>query len=120
MPSIIIVDDDYNNTKLMSMLLEMDGFKVTVSPNVQQAKNAAVSGVDALVIDVYLSPGVDGIVFLKQIRQGATAIPTDIPVIMTSGDDRKIEAAKEAGATDFLLKPFSPTDLSHELTKLLK
>ena len=119
MPSIIIVDDDYNNTKLMSMLLEMDGFQVTVSPNVQHAKKNAGADVDAFVIDVYLSPGEDGIAFLKQIRQGATAAPSNIPVIMTSGDDRKMETAREAGATDFLLKPFSPTDLSHELTKLL-
>lgn len=119
MPNIILVDDDYSNTKLISMLLEMDGFTVTISPNVQHARSAAKNGADAFVIDCILAPADDGIDLLKEIRSGATAAPADTPIIMTSGDDRRLEAAKDAGATDFLLKPFSPSDLSRELSNLL-
>lgn len=120
MAHIVIVDDDYNNTKLMSMLLEMDGFDVTISPDVKHARDAATSGIDAFVVDCYLTPGEDGIGFLREIRSGATAASPDTPVIMTSGDDRMFEASKEAGATNFLLKPFSPSELSSELSNLLK
>ena len=119
MRTIILVDDDYSNSKLMAMLLEMDGFTVTICPDVRQARLAASNGADAFVIDCNLASDDDGIDFLKEIRGGETDASVEIPVIMTSGDDRRLQAAEKAGATEFLLKPFSPTDLSQKLDNLL-
>jgi DNA-binding response OmpR family regulator len=119
MRTIILLDDDRSNSKLMAMILEMDGFKVAICPDVRQARLAASNGTDAFVIDCNLARGDDGIDFLKEIRGGETDASVEIPVIMTSGDDRRLQAAEEAGATEFLLKPFSSTDLSQKLNNLL-
>jgi len=119
MQSVILVDDDKSGTNLVKMLLEMDGFQVTVCPDSQRAKIAAMNGADAFIIDCNLSPGDDGVDLLREIRAGSTAAPPEIPIIMISGDDRRLPAAVEAGANGFLLKPYSTSTLSEELSNLL-
>ena len=119
MQNVILVDDDKSGTNLVKMLLEMDGFRVTVCPDSARAKKAATNGADAFIIDCNLSPGDDGVDLLKEIRAGSTNAPPEIPIMMISGDDRRFQAAEEAGATGFLLKPYSISALSEELNNLL-
>lgn len=120
MKTIILVDDDRTNTFLLKRLLELDGFRVVVTPDVLRARQAAEDGVDAFVIDCNLAQGDDGVDLLLAVRKGATRAPMDIPVIMTSGDDRRSNDAEAAGASRFLIKPYSPRTLSEELNKLME
>ncbi len=120
MKTIILVDDDRTNTILIRMLLEMDGFDVIVSPDVKRAQYAAMSGVDAFIIDCNLAQGDNGIDLLLAIRKGDTAAASNIPVIVTSGDDRRLADAEQAGATRVLSKPYSPSTLSTQLNELLE
>jgi DNA-binding response OmpR family regulator len=119
MGTLILVDDDKSNTTLLKMLLEMDGFEVLACPSGDQAISAAEEGVDAFIIDCNLAQGEDGLELLRAIRDGSTAASVDCPVIMTSGDDRRLGDAELAGATSFLLKPFSPSSLSELLRAML-
>lgn len=119
MARIIFVDDDRANGELVRMLLEMDGFQVSVCPDVDKAALAANDGVDAFIIDCNLARQTNGVDLLKRIRRGETPAQQDIPVIMTSGDDRREAEAEEAGANCFLLKPYPPSVLSSELFRLL-
>jgi DNA-binding NtrC family response regulator len=118
MGTVILVDDDRSNTTLLKMLLEMDGFKVVACPGESQAIAAAHNGVGAFIIDCNLAQGEDGVELLRAIRNGDTPATLDCPVIMTSGDDRRVREAEQAGATEFLLKPFSPTSLSNLLRSM--
>jgi two-component system chemotaxis response regulator CheY len=120
MKTIILVDDDRANTVLLRRLLELDGFRVIISPDVKRAQDATKNGVDAFVIDCNLAQGDDGIDLLLAVRRGSTQAPIDIPVIMTSGDDRRMTDAEAAGASRFLIKPYSPNILSKELNKLME
>ena len=119
MNTLIIVDDDRTNTQLVQILLEMDGFKVIACPDSARARAAATDGIDAFVIDCNLSQGEDGIELLRAIRSGKTGAPHTIPVIITSGDDRRQYEATENDATLFLLKPYSASFLAEELGRLL-
>jgi two-component system chemotaxis response regulator CheY len=118
--TIILVDDDRTNTVLLKRLLELDGFRVIVTPDVKRARDAAENGVDAFVIDCNLAQGDDGVDLLLAVRQGITRAPMDIPIIMTSGDDRRRSDANAAGASRFLIKPYSPSKLSKELNDLME
>jgi DNA-binding response OmpR family regulator len=120
MKTIALVDDDRSNTYLIRKLLELDGFRVVVSPDIKRAQNATLNGIDAFVIDCNLAQGDDGIDLLLAIRQGTTAADSSVPVIMTSGDDRRLPDAERAGATRFLVKPYSPSTLSAQLSELLE
>jgi DNA-binding NtrC family response regulator len=117
---IMLVDDDRTNVRLMKMLLEMDGFKITTSHNVTHAKSEMFSDLDALVVDYHLADDEQGIDLLLAVRQGNTAVPQDIVVIITTGDHRQAQVALDAGANRFMLKPYPPSELSQELSKLLK
>ncbi len=119
MTKIILVDDDRTNAMLIKRLLEMDGYKVQVCPDVERALEASKRGVDAFVIDCNLSYGDDGVDLLVDIRSGNTEADRNTPVIMTSGDDRRLASAEFAGATRFLIKPYSPGFLSGQLGELL-
>ncbi|MGW8319597.1 MAG: response regulator [Candidatus Promineifilaceae bacterium] len=120
MGTVILVDDDRTNATLIRTLLEMDGFRVVVCPTVSSAVLTSDEGVDAFIIDCHLSGEDDGIELLRAIREGRTGASADVAVIMTSGDDRRRGEAQSAGASYFLLKPYSPSELSRQLTVIVE
>ncbi len=103
MPSqrILVLDDEPNIGNSLRLILEREGYAVTIARSIADAKSAA-STADALVLDVRLPDG-SGIDFLRQLRErDCTA-----PAIMISGHGTIAEAveATRAGAFDFLEKP---------------
>lgn len=119
MKTIILVDDDVTNTSLMQMLLEIEGYHVIACRNIAKAKIAAHEGADGFIIDCHLAGGISGLDLLRDIRAGETAVSANIVVIMASGDHLLETESLESGADRFLLKPFSPNDLSKELSNLI-
>lgn len=118
---ILLVDDERSTSNLIKLYLEMDGFQVIVAPTLEQAQAAlnASPTPHALIVDRNLGGGKNGVDLLRAIRAGETAVSSETKVIVTSGDDRKEVEAIEAGATLFILKPFSPAELSETLSELL-
>jgi DNA-binding response OmpR family regulator len=116
MRHVLIVDDDRTTSRLLTMLLEIDGYSVSQFPRPQAVlEEARVKPVDVFIIDCNLA-GHDGIELLKKIRSDADL--ADRPVIMTSGKDLSKETMA-AGADVFLLKPFSTGILTSKLSELL-
>jgi len=101
----------------LTILLEMDGFEVSQSPRPGTALDQGkANSVDAFLIDCHLA-GFDGLELLREIRADADLASS--LVIMSSGRDLEREAL-EAGADLFLLKPFSPSELSATLSELMR
>jgi DNA-binding response OmpR family regulator len=119
MHNVIVVDDDPTNTTLIKLLLEMDGFAVLTSADINGAKVVTNETTDAYLIDCHLERGSSGLDLLKDIRSGRTAAAPDTVVIVTSGDYRREVDAEVAGADLFLLKPYPPDTLSKKLAELL-
>jgi CheY-like chemotaxis protein len=120
MAQIIVVDDDPTNSMLMKMILEMDGYEVAACLDANEAKQAITADTVLFVIDVNLARGLSGIDLLNSIRNGQTNAPAGVTVIMTSGDYRREAECRQAGADEFLLKPYKPNILSVQIQKLLK
>lgn len=118
MSTIIVVDDDLTNVTLIQMLLEMDGFQVVACTDTEQALKAAIKGVNAFLVDCNLAGGKSGLDLLRTVRAGKTSVPANTIFFVTSGDHRREAEAQEAGADLFLLKPYSPTELSVEFNRL--
>lgn len=120
MKTIIVVDDDLTNTSLLQMLLEIEGYKVITCKNIAEALSAIEEeGADGFVVDCHLAGGISGLSLLRDIRAGETAVSANTVVIMASGDHRLEDESIDSGADRFLLKPYSPNELSSELSKLL-
>jgi len=109
MAKVLLVDNDATTVSLLRILLELDGYGVTVC-SVPDEVLAAVSreAPDVVLMDVFLTGG-DGLDLLRKMR--ATPGIERIPVVMTSGMELSEECVR-AGANGFLLKPYPPEQLS--------
>jgi adenylate cyclase len=109
--NILIVDDDPLNRRLLIKSLESDGHRTTDVDNGFAALSALqAEPVDLVLLDVVM-PGLDGIEVLERIKADEALVHT--PVIMISGveDTDSIVRCLEAGAEDYLPKPFDPAIL---------
>ena len=109
--NILIVDDDALNRRLLTKSLENDGHRTTQFDNGFAALAAiGEDPPDLVLLDIEM-PGLDGIEVLERLK--ADAELRHVPVIMISGvdDNASVVRCIEAGAEDFLPKPFDPAIL---------
>ena len=117
---ILIVDDTVDNIKLLSDLLEIEGYQVRSSASGPEAL-AALSRdpYDLILLDVVM-PEMDGYEVCRRIRQD-TRFAT-LPVVMVTALDAKEERVKglEAGADEFLSRPINHPELLARVRSLLR
>jgi DNA-binding response OmpR family regulator len=119
LPKVMIVDDDLTTVKLVQMLLEMDGFEVSVSARGGDVIPLAVKVQPDLFLMDYHLADMDGVTILRDMRAGAAGGAfVNTPVVVTSGLDVEDEVM-EAGADAFLVKPFEPSDLGPLFNRLI-
>jgi two-component system nitrogen regulation response regulator NtrX len=99
---ILIVDDEPNIGLSLQLILEREGYSVSICHSVEEFRRAAIRRADAYLVDVKLPDG-NGIDLLRSLRQNDNRAP----VIMISGHSTISDAveATRAGAFDFLEKP---------------
>jgi len=104
---ILIVDDERNILRSLSMILEAEGYRVATAASGEAACEllAQDADFDCAIVDLRL-PGIDGIETLKRIR-GARELPSSLPVLMISGHATLQDAVEAVtlGASDFFEKP---------------
>jgi DNA-binding NtrC family response regulator len=104
---ILLVDDEANIRRMVSALLQAEGFETVEAGNGTAAVEAvAAAPPDAVLLDLMMPPGPDGLATLEQLRRHAP----DLPVIMMSGKANLADAvrATKLGAFQFLEKPLTP------------
>ena len=112
----MIVDDDTVTVSLLETLLELDGFTVLIARRgADVLPKMAEDKPDIMMIDYHLTD-TEGVEVIKDVR--AHADFKDIPIVMASGMDMSHEAM-EAGANEFLIKPFEPSDLPDLFNRLI-
>jgi signal transduction histidine kinase/CheY-like chemotaxis protein len=102
---ILLAEDNDTIRKLLTRLLETDGYTVIAVDNGLDARKRLVEEKFDMVLSDILMPGIDGIELLKEVRNEFG----DIPVILITGN-QSLENAKEAihwGAFDYITKPFT-------------
>jgi two-component system, NtrC family, nitrogen regulation response regulator NtrX len=106
-PRILLVDDEANIRKMVGALLQAEGFDTSEAPNGAAALAMLVdTAPDAILLDLMMPGGPDGLATLEQVRQ---RLP-DVPVVMMSGKASLADAvrATKLGAFQFLEKPLTP------------
>jgi DNA-binding response OmpR family regulator len=112
----LIADEDPTMLWLLRRALA-DDFEVTVAENGQRAVELAVTThPDAILLDLGM-PVLDGFGACRLIR----AASPNVPIVIVSGytDEESVRSAFEAGATDYLTKPFTPSQLRARLRACL-
>jgi two-component system, OmpR family, phosphate regulon response regulator OmpR len=116
-PHLLIVDDDTRIRELLQKFLSGKGFRVTTAADAAEARRK-LEGLDfdLLVLDVMM-PGETGLALTKSLRE-----IRDIPVILLTAraEAESRIAGLEAGADDYLPKPFEPRELVLRINNILK
>jgi two-component system, OmpR family, phosphate regulon response regulator PhoB len=111
MSAILLVEDDPDIRHLVSYKLTTGGFDVTeASDGFAALRSARQNPPDLVILDVQL-PRLSGLEVCRELRSGPDT--AQIPIIMLTARTRlqDLEQAYAAGATDYVVKPFSPRDL---------
>jgi len=120
MSHILVVEDESAIAELISINLRHAGFEVTIAATAEQAQ-AAVDGVlpDLIILD-WMLPGQSGLALAKRWRGEART--RELPVIMLTAraDEADKIAGLDAGADDYLTKPFSTNELMARIRAVLR
>lgn len=106
--SILIIEDDPSIANLQKDYLEVNNFEVTIESDGVTGKNTALStDFDLIILDIML-PRINGFEICKAIREEKM-----VPIIMVSAKKEDIDKIKSfgLGADDYMIKPFSPSEL---------
>ncbi|HKF33425.1 MAG TPA: response regulator transcription factor [Jatrophihabitantaceae bacterium] len=115
---VLVVDDDEAIVDSLRRGLELEGYTVVTAADGAQALRAvAADRIDAVVLDVGL-PDLNGRIVTSRMRAGGLATPILILSALDQVDDRI--AGLEAGADDYLVKPFAMDELTARLRALLR
>ncbi len=114
---ILTVEDDERIRTAVRLALEEEGWGVDEASTGEEALVSFTRNpTDVVLIDIML-PGIDGFEVCRSIRRAS-----DVPIIMVTArnDTHDVVAGLEAGADDYLTKPFAPKELSARIRALLR
>jgi two-component system, OmpR family, KDP operon response regulator KdpE len=114
---VLVCDDERQILRALRVLLREAGFEVTTAETAQEALDAVtVRPPDAAILDLILPDG-NGVDVCRSIREWS-----DMPIIVLSavGDESEKVRALEAGADDYVTKPFGPDELIARLRAALR
>ena len=114
---ILVVDDDPLTLRLVRGALSTEGYELIVTGDPQQVSHLIQTRKPQLVVLDLVLPGTDGIELMESLPEMA-----DLPVIFISGygRDETIARALRRGATDYIVKPFSSTELAARVHAALR
>ncbi|MFY0595185.1 MAG: response regulator [Cognatishimia sp.] len=116
-PHLLIVDDDERIRGLLQKFLIRNGFLVSAARDAAHARRILAGlDFDMIVLDVMM-PGEDGVSLTKSIRETSS---TPIMLLTAKGETEDRIAGLEAGADDYLSKPFEPKELLLRINAILR
>ncbi len=116
---ILVVDDERAVRESLRRALELEGYQVELAEDGEQAleRVGGITAPDAVILDV-LMPGIDGLEVCRRLRADANTVPVLMLTARAEVDSRV--AGLDAGADDYLPKPFALAELLARLRALLR
>jgi two-component system, OmpR family, response regulator MprA len=115
---LLVVDDDPSVREALALVLDLNGFEVATAIDGREAiRTLALDSPDAVILDV-LMPGLDGLEVCRRLRASGNRTPVLMLTARSEVSDRV--AGLEAGADDYLAKPFAREELIARLRALLR
>lgn len=116
---ILAVDDSVSIRKSISFILGQEDFEVVEAENGADGLTKATADKFGLIITDINMPIMDGIQFIKELRNTAEHKFTPIIVLTTENQESKMQEGRDAGATGWIVKPFSSEKLIAVVKKII-
>ena len=115
---VLVADDDADIRDLVEFKLTQAGYAVEAAGDGLSAWEAFEADQPALVVLDVMMPGLSGIDVLRKIRESGAP---EVPVLLLSAKSRDsdVDTGFAVGATDYVVKPFSPRELLHRVNGIL-
>jgi two-component system, OmpR family, phosphate regulon response regulator PhoB len=120
MPAILVVEDESSIAELIAVNLRHNGFRPRWAMDSESAQREIDAAVPDLILLDWMLPGESGLVLAKRWRNDART--KDVPIIMLTarGDEADRVAGLDAGADDYIAKPFSTKELLARVRAVLR
>ena len=116
--TILVIDDDEDLRDTVALMLEKEGYRVTVAAEGRTGyEQTLMLKPDLVLVDLRL-PGMNGVEVCKQLR--AASVPTPIIVLSAIGDEIDKVLLLEIGADDYVVKPFGGRELIARIRAVLR
>jgi two-component system response regulator MtrA len=109
MTSVLVVDDDQDLAEMLGIVLNGAGIEVDLVSRGDEVMDVFRNNPPDLVLLDIMLPGLDGIEVCRQIRAFSVRVP--IVMLTAKGDTHDVVLGLEAGADDYMVKPFKPSEL---------
>ena len=120
MSRILVVEDESAIAELVALNLRHAGFEVTIAADAEQAQAAVDAVLPQLVVLDWMLPGTSGHALARQWRQAARTREMPIIMLTARADETDKVSGLDAGADDYLTKPFSVNELLARIRALLR
>lgn len=118
--TLLVVEDEFAIREMLSFALEDAGFTLKQASTAEQAQSILAGDTPDLMLIDWMLPGASGIELARRLKR--TEKTKDVPIIMLTArgeEDDKIRGL-EAGADDYIVKPFSPRELIARIRAVLR
>ncbi|MCL6522453.1 MAG: response regulator transcription factor [Firmicutes bacterium] len=115
---LLVVDDDPKITSMLRRNLTLEGYEVSIATSGEEALRQIRDEVPDLVVLDVMMPGVDGIEVCRRLRSAGESVPILMLTARDEVSDRVL--GLDAGADDYLVKPFAFDELSARIRALLR
>jgi len=120
MAKILVVEDEVHIQRLVRLVLEKQGYTVSVAGNGDECLKQLGEGLnpDLVLLDI-LMPGIDGLQVLRTIKGNPSLKHLSVVLLTALAQENVVLQGIKLGARDYIRKPFSPKDLVQRIAKYL-
>ena len=118
-PVVLAADDDEDILELVAFRLERSGYTVLRARDGEEALRVALEAKPDLAVLVAMMPKLDGFELTRRLRADDATSRMPIILLTARAQDADVQAGFDAGADDYLRKPFSPQELRARVQAIL-
>ena len=117
---LLVVEDDASSSRVLRSILEQAGYRVTVAPDGPAALREMDRELPDLLLLDWMLPGISGLEVCHTVRQRWNALALPILIVTAKTDPESVYAAFDAGASDYIAKPFRGAEIRARIAAHLR
>jgi two-component system, OmpR family, phosphate regulon response regulator PhoB len=118
--TILVVDDDPVILQLLQVNFELEGFEVLTAADGESALAQARDHAPAVIVTDVMMPRMSGLELLGKLKTDASTAGIPVLLLTAKAQQADIRSGHEAGADDYVTKPFDPIDLVERVNRLIQ